>query len=227
MKLPRAAENLIPAYARRPLLAALLMQFAVYWGSKAIAHGWQHHDMTTALDGRVPLLPWTVVIYVGAYVFWAVNYVLAARQGEDRAARFLAADALGKLAAFVLFLALPTTNVRPDIPAGAPLGGALGILYALDTPEALFPSLHCFCSWLCWAGVRGQKEIPAPYRAFSLVFALAVAASTLTTRQHVLADVPAGIALAELCWQLAGHTPLARWYWNLWGRKPVFSSRER
>ncbi len=207
---------LVPAHSRWPLLAALTLQCAVYWGAKALTEGWAHRDMTMALDQAVPLLPWTVVIYGLAYLFWAVNYVLAVRQGRENAFRLLAADALGKCVCFAVFLALPTTNVRPDVPAGVPFGRAMEMLYALDTPTALFPSLHCFASWLCWAGIRGQKGVPAPYRAFSLAFALAVAVSTLTTKQHVLADAAAGIALAEACWQLADRTGLGTWYSRVW-----------
>ena len=45
--------------------------------------------------------------------------------------------------------------------------------------------------------------------------AVAVCISTLTTRQHVMADVPAGILLSELCWQLAGCDKLRGMYSSL------------
>ncbi len=210
---------LIPAYGRWPLLLAAVSQCAVFWGAKAISAGWYHYDMTTALDRALPFLPWTSAIYVGAYLFWAANYILAVRTGEENGFRLLAADMLGKLVCFGAFLLVPATNIRPEIPADAPLGWLLGLVYALDTPEALFPSLHCFNSWLCWAAVRGRRDVPAGYRAFSLAFALAIAASTLTTRQHVLADAAAGLALGELSWRLAERTKLAAWYLRLWKRK--------
>ena len=217
MKLRAAVEKLIPSYGIRPLAGALALQMAVYWGARLIAGSWRHYDMTTALDLAVPVLPWTAVIYFGSYLYWAAGYILAVRRREAGAWRFLAADALGKVICFAVFLLLPTTNVRPDIPAGKPFGWLLALLYGVDAPDNLFPSLHCFCSWLCWADVRGQRDVPAGYRAFALLFTLAVAASTLTTRQHVLADVAAGFALAELCWQTAGRTSLARRYERLWG----------
>ncbi len=218
MALPRPIDKLIPPYGRKPLAAALALQLAVYWGTKLIAGSWRHYDMTLALDRAVPLLPWTTVIYFGSYLFWVANYILAVRQDRDNAWRFLAADAAGKLICAAVFLLLPTTNVRPPVPAEDPCGWMLALLYRVDTPDDLFPSLHCFNSWLCWAGLRGRKTVPAGYRAFSLAFALAVGLSTLTTRQHVIADVAAGFALAELCWQLAGRTALARAYGRIWER---------
>lgn len=218
MPLPRPVEKYIPAHTRRPLLAALVLNCSVYFLARLIAGRWPHHAMATAWDAATPLLPWTAAIYVGAYLFWAVNYILAVREDEDRAWRFLAADGVGKLVCFALFLLWPTAAARPEVPAGAPLSWLLGLIYALDAPDNLFPSIHCFNSWLCWVAVRGRRAVPAWYRAFSLVFALAVAVSTLTTKQHVLADVAAGFVLAELCWQLAGLAGLGRRYGRLWRR---------
>lgn len=215
----RRGSALIPAYGRRPLLAALVWHCAVYWGAKALTAGWPHRYMAVAWDAAVPLIPWTIVIYAGAYLFWVAGYILAVRLDRETCFRLLAADALSKAVCLVIFLLLPTMTVRPDIPAGVPLGRALAFLYASDTPEGLFPSMHCLCSWLCWAAVRGRREVPAPWRAFSLVFALAVAASTLTTKQHVLADAMAGLALGELTWQAAGRTGLGQRYRRLWTKR--------
>ena len=212
-------RSLAGRFPRRTLWAlvfAFAFQCVVFSGSRIFTTAWRHWDMTTALDRAVPFWPWTVLIYVAAYVFWAANYNLAMFQGEDRAWRFLAADILGKAVCLVFFLGLPTANVRPEMPEGAPFGWMLNIIYALDRPDNLFPSIHCLDSWLCWAAVRGRKNVPAAYRAFSLVMALAIAASTLTTRQHVIADAAAGFVLGEICWQLAGRTGLAARYRRIW-----------
>ncbi len=218
MGLSRTVKKLIPDPGWKPLLFAFFFQCLAFSGTRLLNSSWTHLDMTTVLDRAIPFLPWTVAVYAAAYLFWAVGYNLAVFQ-EDRAGRFLAADILGKAVCLVIFLALPTANLRPVIPQSAPLSWMLKVIYALDTPDNLFPSLHCFNSWLCWASVRGRRDIPAWYRTFSLVLALAIAASTLTVKQHVLADAAAGFALAELCWQAAGHTGLGAWYWRLWTRR--------
>lgn len=211
-----SVKKLIPSPGWKPLLFAFAFQCLVFSGTRLINTGWSHTDMTCALDGAVPFLPWTVSAYVGAYVFWAAGYNLAVWRTGEHARRFLAADILGKAVCLVCFLALPTAMTRPEIPEKAPLGWMLNIIYTLDAPDNLFPSIHCLDSWLCWASVRDQRNVPAWYRVLSLVFALAIAVSTLTTRQHVLADVMGGLALGELCWQLAGRTPIAGWYGRLW-----------
>ena len=67
------------------LIVALLWHELVYLGARWIARGWIHYDLTTALDRKISLVPWTIVIYFGCYVFWAVNYYLcAAQDAQDR-----------------------------------------------------------------------------------------------------------------------------------------------
>ena len=63
--------------------------------------------------------------------------------------------------------------------------------------------MHCFYSWLSWIGVRRNRYIPGWYQVISLLIAVAVCISTLTVKQHYLADVPAGIILAEISYLMA------------------------
>ena len=209
-------KKLIPRQGWKPLLAAFLFQCLVYSGTRLLNTSWRHWDMTTALDLAIPFWPWTVAIYAGAFLFWFVNYNLAVGADGDRAWRFLTADILAKAICLVIFLALPTSNVRPALQEGASLGWAMRFIWVMDTPDNLFPSVHCLNSWLCWAALRGREDIPRGYRTFCLVYALAICASTMTTYQHVIADVIGGVALAELSWQLAGRTGLSRAYRRLW-----------
>ncbi len=89
------------------------------------------------------------------------------------------------------------------------------ILYWIDEPNNLFPSLHCFMIWLSWVGIRWNKQVSVSWRVSALFMAITVCISTLTTRQHVLLDVLAGILLAELSWLLAGHDGIRHFYSSL------------
>ena len=42
------------------------------------------------------------------------------------------------------------------------------------------------------------------WKICSAVIAVSVFCATLTTKQHVIVDVFAGVALAELCWLVSG-----------------------
>lgn len=194
------------------LLVAFLWNQSVYSGARWIAGGWHHYDMTTEADLLIPFLPWTISIYFGCYLLWCVNYFLCAAQARENRDRFFCADILAKGLCFVLFLAIPTTNARPTVDGGTVWDMLMRFLYRIDSADNLFPSIHCLASWMCWTGVRKRKDIPGVYRWFSLAAALTVCVSTLTTRQHVIVDVIAGILIAEGCYWLAGFAVVRRFY---------------
>lgn len=185
------------------ILAFLVNQIA-YFGTRQITGSWYHYDMTTELDGYFPFLPWTIVIYFGCYVFWVISYCLAVLQPREDRDRFFFSENLSKFICIIIFLALPTMTVRPEITGDGFWEWLMRFLYSVDDPDNLFPSIHCCSSWLCWAGVRRRKDLHAGYRYFSLFFVIAICISTLTTKQHVWVDVVAGIALAEICYFVAG-----------------------
>lgn len=197
-------QTWLPAWEILPLLSILAVNCVVYWGSGILTEGRYHFDFTGSFDRAVPLIPEFIWIYILAFPFWAVNYILAAQRGKDGFYRFVATDLMVHTACFILFLLIPTTNVRPEITGNSLSEWALRILYTLDggaSPSNLFPSIHCYVSWMCVKSVWGNRRIPGWYQKFSLVFALLIVISTQVLKQHYLVDAIAGIVLAELAWR--------------------------
>ena len=62
----------------------------------------------------------------------------------------------------------------------------------------LFPSIHCLDSWLCWRFLVKIEWIPKWYKWINFLFTLLVCASTVLVKQHLLVDIFAGIAVAEI-----------------------------
>ncbi|MDD2958415.1 MAG: phosphatase PAP2 family protein [Lachnospiraceae bacterium] len=196
-------------YSILPLLSAFLFNDLIYWGSMVLAKNRYHYDFTTELDRMVPLVPWTIIIYLGCYIFWIVNYIIIGHLEKKEFYRFITADLLSRFLCGVFFLLLPTTNVRPPLPADSIFTGAIQWLWSIDAPVNLFPSIHCLVSWLCYVGIRGKKGIPKWYQWLSCGIALAVCVSTQTTKQHYFVDVIGAIVIAEGCYWLTHHT---EWY---------------
>lgn len=199
----RLPKNKITLETAVMLAVAFLWNGGVYVAARLIAGEWHHYDMTTAVDKMIPFLPWTVAIYFGCYIFWGINYYMCSMQEEHKRNRFFTADALAKVICFVIFIAIPTTNIRPEITDDGIWGFLMNFLYQVDSADNLFPSIHCLVSWLCWVGIRKETSVPKVYRTFSLMMAVAVCISTLTTYQHVIVDVIGGVLLAELAYYLA------------------------
>lgn len=191
-------DGIVPLCMRLPLFFTLVCNFLVYNGSRLITAGRYHHDLSVWVDARIPFVPWTVIIYLGCYLFWIVNYVIGCRQEKEEAFRFISADIFAKFVCLICFLAFPTTNIRPSVEGNNVWHKFMRLVYRLDAADNLFPSIHCLTSWFCFIAVRKNAAVPGWYKCFSLIFSLMVCVSTLTTKQHVLVDTVGGTALAEV-----------------------------
>ena len=199
-------HRLIPDYARMMLILLAVGQLFTYYFPRIVGLG-ELMDFSVSLDGRIPLIPAFAYVYVLGFVFWTVNYVLIVRQDKRVCVRLFAADMICKAVCVVCFFAIPSTIAQPaKEEIAGPGAWLLRIVYAMDEPNNLLPSMHCYVSYLAWRPMLNRevkKGIPAGYRAFSLIFALLVCLSTLFTRQHVFLDFVTGVAMAEIAWQLA------------------------
>ena len=137
-----------------------------------------------------------------------MNYILIYRREREYAYRFFTADFLSRMVCLVFFIAYPTTLERTVVEGSGIFEEAVRLLYALDAPTNLFPSIHCLVSWFCFIGIVGDKNIKKWYKIASFFMALAVFISTLTTRQHVILDVIAGVILAQLTYYISQKTQL-------------------
>lgn len=207
-----------------PLWAVLWNQ-TVYYGGNALARDMPHHSLELWIDPLIPVLPWTVSIYLGCFLFWAVIYVLLAKEEPEIACRFYLADFLAKGICLAFFLLLPTTNLRPSLPGSGLWERLLGLVYQMDAPTNLFPSIHCLVSWLCFLGVRRIKGFPRWGVWLTGLTAVCICLSTLTTRQHVAADVAGGVLLAEAAYRTAGHPVLLKPFSRLAQRAVCFFPR--
>lgn len=201
-----------PDYAWKLPLLAFVLNNLVYFGSQGINATWFHYDLRLDLDSLIPFLPWTASIYFGSYLFWVSHYLFCARQIRPHAYRFFCADLVGKLICLIIFLLFPTETERPLIGGDGLWDMVMRLLYLKDSPVNLLPSIHCFNSWLCYIGIRSNKQVPIIYRLASCLIALAIFISTLTTKQHYIIDVLAGAALAELSYGLASLSAVRRVY---------------
>lgn len=203
IKLYNKFLSCVPKNMRIPLIVALVWNCCVFYITRIFNHNLYHYDLTTKVDSYFPLLPWTVFIYFGSYIFWAVNYIIAARDSKNNW-HFFTADFISKIICIAIFIILPTSVARPQLAqsAGCISNYLMRFLYWVDSPDNLFPSLHCLVSWFCVIAVRKNKAVPLWYKLFTVLFTLAVCICTLTTKQHVFVDTFTGVILAELCYQL-------------------------
>lgn len=116
MKIRREVQNeknfkrpheVLPAYGIFPVIFSFVFNCLVYSGSRMIAGGWYHHNIETAVDRSLPFVPQFLIIYFGCYLFWAVNYILIARQDLTQCVQFFTEILYQDVSALVSFLLYP------------------------------------------------------------------------------------------------------------------------
>ena len=204
--------NTVKKYKIIPLVIALIFNTIAYNGTRIITTSKYHYDITSPIDNLIAVIPATIIIYLGCYLYWLVNYVIGAGQEDDEAYKFLSADLFAKLICMVIFIAFPTTNTRPVLEDEGFFTEVLKMLYQIDAADNLFPSIHCLTSWFCLIAVRKNPNVKSVYKIISVIITVAICVSTLTTKQHVIVDVAGGIALAEFSYLIVDKIGFTRIY---------------
>lgn len=208
-------EFVFPIHWLLPVIFTFVFNNSIYFGVRFFTEGRYHFNLTSAADDLVPFMPQFIIVYFGCYVLWVVNYCMIAKQDREHRYRFFTADFYARIVCLLFFLLLPTTNTRPVLSGGDIWTEAVRFLYRIDPATNLLPSIHCMASWFCYIGIRGNDKIPLWYRRFTGISAFVVFYSTLALRQHVIIDVAAGVALAEVTYFISSHTNGYRIYMKI------------
>ncbi len=201
-----------------PLLVSLTLNNAVYFLSRLWTTGKPHITLESSLDDTIPVIPFMTVIYFGSFVFWTINYCIVGLRDRSEAFTILSANVVAKLVCLLFFTFFPTTNIRPDVTGTDVFSEMLLFLYSIDPADNLLPSIHCLESRFCVIAVRGNEKIPKWYKILSHALCSLICISTLTTKQHVIIDVFAGLFLADIAYLLAKKLNLSKYYGNLYSR---------
>lgn len=138
----------------------------------------------SVIDRAIPFLPWTIVVYLSQFAFLFLALWL---QTDSRAlTRAFAAIAVATLLSCAVFVVWPTTIARPSVESVA-----FDALWLFDVPSNCFPSLHVALAAIAAAFWPRR-------RAVGVVWAVAIALSTLTTKQHYAVDVLGGTVVAAV-----------------------------
>ena len=196
-RIQQGLERILPSYARIPLVLLVILNLIVYEGTQFLMLHAKHWDLALPLDARIPFRPAWIVIYILAYLQWAVGFIVISRESRAHCNRVLAGEIIAKFICMLFFIALPTRIERPVVEGSGVFAALTRLIFASDLPGNLFPSIHCLESWICFRGAIGMKRVPRWYAPAMLAFTLMVFASTVLVKQHVLVDIPAGVLVAE------------------------------
>jgi membrane-associated phospholipid phosphatase len=177
-------------------LALALLQSAVYFGS-GHAHLTRSTELLrTRLDDAIPFWPWTAWCYLP---FYAGTFLIAIggfrhkRLFNRTATAVVGVMCLGALGHLFVGAEYPRPVLTPPYPDVS--HAFMAWVQHIDPPGNVFPSLHvAHTSMLAFLLLRDRPRLGL----VALCMATLLAISTLTTKQHFIADVLAGYALAFL-----------------------------
>jgi membrane-associated phospholipid phosphatase len=175
-------------------LSAAAVQSLFYFG---ISHLPLHRStelLRTRFDDAIPFLTWTSWFYLPAY---AAIFIIAISGFRSRELfnRALAAVGLVMIVGALGHIFIRAEYPRPILhpPYGDISTAFMALVQQIDRPGNVFPSLHVAqTSTLAFILYRDRPRLGA----FTIFIAALLALSTMTTKQHFIADVISGYALA-------------------------------
>jgi hypothetical protein len=184
-------------YARRALAIAgvIVLHLAVYYTVTRINSNRPPealNDPSIALDDKIPLLGWTWVFYWAAYPYLTLGAGLIVAAMSE-------ADYRRAIKAFIV-ITLVGGAIQLLYPVAAPWTSEAHAMQtrmhdsAFTRPYACLPSMHVAYSVI--TGFMGAMIArSAGLRWFHILLAAGIAVSTLTLKEHYVADAVAGILL--------------------------------
>lgn len=149
----------------------------------------------TRWDQWVPFIPATIWIYLSEYALFFSVYFTA--KNIRNLNQYLYSFLVLQVVSIMIFIIYPTTYPRELFPLPADLDAlshfAFSRLRETDSPNSCLPSLHvssCYLSSFVFLKEQKKKFIPF------FLWATLVGLSTLTTKQHYIIDVVAGLGMA-------------------------------
>jgi hypothetical protein len=176
------------------LVSALWL--TVYGGANWLAglHSYRVR-LWTDWELSIPFVPAAAALYLSIFpLFWIAPFALRTPAQLQALARALAWSIAIAGIGFVL---LPSDHARTVATPGGPFGKLFWIADQINMNYNYLPSLHVAMSVVC-AYAYSHATARTGFRVLYWMWAAAIAASTLLTHQHYVADVVTGGALGLL-----------------------------
>lgn len=93
---------------------------------------------------------------------------------------------------------LPTTMKRAVVDEHDIFSRMVELVYQVDGPINLFPSIHCLESWICYRSSRDERYFGSRYKIVMGVTTALVILSVVFIKQHLFIDVVGALIVAEI-----------------------------
>lgn len=193
------------------VLTPMICYMLAYMVSFMLIEQWNRLHYTvihTVVDDVIPFVPVFVIPYLlwFPYVTCAILFLLMVN--EDSYHKLCTVLAIGMTVFIAVSVVFPNIHLlRPEtMPVDNVFTRMVGLLYLVDTPTNLTPSIHVFNSlavvgaiwewdWRTDSGKVYSGRVRAFWRAVTTILGLSITLSTMFIKQHSFSDVVIAFAL--------------------------------
>ncbi|MEK6933200.1 MAG: phosphatase PAP2 family protein [Nanoarchaeota archaeon] len=152
-------------------------------------------DVETPFDSEIPFLSFMVIFYILLFPLILIPFFIVKNHKK-----IILQYVIITMISCWIFLALPSSIIRPDLNENNFFEKTLSYLYSVDKPYNLFPSLHASLLALAFIFIFNQNK-KLSYNLLPLFILSFV--STLFVKQHYILDLVAGLLLAFITIKVA------------------------
>ena len=190
---------IIPAYGIFYMISFMLMEQSDV----------KIHMIHSLADDKIPFCPYFIIPYVLWYFFLigTVIYFAVFCPSKKEYYQYLGTLGVGMTLFLLISYVYPNgQHLRPDL--GSTGGGVfisvIRLLYKIDTPTNIFPSMHVFnATASCIALYQNERcRKNKLFTVSQIILTISIVLSTMFLKQHSVADVMTALILNILCYQL-------------------------
>ena len=134
----KTLKKIIPSYAVIPIIMSLVVNMITYFGTRIFTTKLHHYNINCFIDDMIPFTTFMIWIYVLSYVIWVVGFIVIGRENKKVCYEVLFGEQIAKLMCLVIFVAFPTTLIRPEFDVNTLSEWMTNLIYTLDSPDNLF-----------------------------------------------------------------------------------------
>ena len=162
------------------------------------------HLIWCQLDDYVPFLPVFAIPYVAWYVVQAFTAWYCFKKDRKVFRKLVGYILFVYAVAISVYILYPTAiDFRPELTGKDIFSKIVGLIYRMDNPTNVFPSLHVLVAVGCAFAQCKAKKLGKPILCILWwLIALSICASTVLIKQHSVLDIFAAIPVCCAGWFL-------------------------
>ena len=176
------------------------------------------HMIHSVIDDQIPFCEYFIIPYLMwfLYITCVICYFAFGKRSSKEYYQLLVSLGTGMTVFIITCFVYPNGQaLRPELTGDGIFIKLVEMLYHMDTPTNVLPSMHVFCSSACWLALyehtRGRIEKQKDNRklkqqkaglAGAGVLTAAIILSTVFLKQHSVIDVASAVLLNIICYQL-------------------------